>query len=144
MPSLRPTHKGTSPIAGATELNYRYIEETIRHALEVDNIRGACKHAAVLRKYFDRMVLYRQGRVIVEKVAFRVSDAVIYKARASKDWMVGSFLHGYARSLCKLGEARQAIAFHEKVIAVYLEVYGERHPLSSMMYCIPFKCATSS
>ncbi|MBV6342176.1 tetratricopeptide repeat protein [Candidatus Magnetobacterium casense] len=115
-------------IAKASEPNYKYMEEVVRHALEVGNIRGACPHARALGQYFDEMVLYRQGRVIMEKVAVRVSDAAIDEAKANKDISVGNFLNTYATSLWKLGEARQAIAFFEKSLAISLEVYGERHP----------------
>ncbi|MBF0609182.1 MAG: tetratricopeptide repeat protein [Magnetococcales bacterium] len=114
-------------ISGATESNYRYMEEAVRHALEVGNVRGACPHARALGRYFDEMVLYRQGRAIMEKVAVRVSDAVIDEAKASKDVKVGDFLHMYAYSLWQLGDSRQAIAFYEKSLAIRLEVYGKKH-----------------
>ncbi|MBV6343019.1 tetratricopeptide repeat protein [Candidatus Magnetobacterium casense] len=115
-------------ISGATEPNYRYMEEAVRHALEVGNVRGACPHAEKLGRYFREMVLYRQGRAIMEKVAVRVSDAVIDGAKASKEIEVGDFLHTYAYSLWQLGDSRQAIAFLEKALAICLEVYGEKHP----------------
>ncbi|MBF0591178.1 MAG: tetratricopeptide repeat protein [Nitrospirae bacterium] len=108
--------------------NYRYMEEAVCHALAVGNVRDACKYAHVLGKYFYRMVLYRQGRAIMEKVAVKVSDAVIDEAKAEKDGEVGNFLNEYALLLWKLGEAKQAIASYEKSLAIWLEVYGERHP----------------
>ncbi|MES0336780.1 MAG: tetratricopeptide repeat protein [Candidatus Magnetobacterium sp. LHC-1] len=121
-------------IAKATAPNYKYLEEAVFHALEVDNIRGACPHARALGQYFDRMVLYRQGRAIMENVAVRVSDAVIDEAKAAKDIAVSLFLNEYATSLWKLGDQRQAIAFYEKSLAILLEVYGERHPYVATSY----------
>ncbi|MBF0338742.1 MAG: tetratricopeptide repeat protein [Nitrospirae bacterium] len=115
-------------IATSTEPNYKYMEEAVRHALEVGNIRGACPHACVLGRYFDRMVLYRQGLAIMETVAVRVSDTVVDEAKATKDANVAAFLHEYAYSLDTLGDPKQAIAFYEKALASRLEVYGERHP----------------
>ncbi|MES0336066.1 MAG: tetratricopeptide repeat protein [Candidatus Magnetobacterium sp. LHC-1] len=64
----------------------------------------------------------------MEKVAVRVTDEVIGEAKAAKDVEVGSLLHAYAQSLWKLGDARQAIAFYEKSLAILQEVYGTRHP----------------
>ncbi|MBV6342878.1 tetratricopeptide repeat protein, partial [Candidatus Magnetobacterium casense] len=121
-------------IKAASEANYKYLEEAVRHALEVGNIRGACPHARALGDYFDNMVLYRQGRAIMEKVAVRVSDAVVDEAKATKDIAVGNFLHTYAFSLDKLGDPKQAIAFYEKALAICLEVYGERHPYIASLY----------
>ncbi|MBV6341914.1 tetratricopeptide repeat protein, partial [Candidatus Magnetobacterium casense] len=94
----------------------------------VDNIRGACPHARALGRYFDEMVLYREGRAIMETVAVRVSDAVIAETKATKDIAVGNFLHEYAFSLNTLGDPKQAIAFYEKALAIFKEVYGEKHP----------------
>ncbi|KJU87027.1 hypothetical protein MBAV_000769 [Candidatus Magnetobacterium bavaricum] len=121
-------------IAKATEPNYKYMEEAVCHALEVGNIRGACPHARALGDYFDRMVLYRQGRATMEKVAVRVSDAVIDEAKATKDIEVGKFIHEYAYSLWQLGDAKQAIVFFEKSLTIELAVYGERHPSVATSY----------
>ncbi len=121
-------------ISVATESNYKYLEEAVRHALEVGNVRGACPHARELGDYFDRMVLYRQGRAIMETVAVRVSDAVVDEAKATKDISVGNFLNEYATSLWKLGDAKQAIVFYEKSLDIMLEVYGERHPSVATLY----------
>ncbi|MES0336273.1 MAG: tetratricopeptide repeat protein [Candidatus Magnetobacterium sp. LHC-1] len=121
-------------IAKATAPNYKYLEEAVCHALEVGNIRGACPHARALGDYFDRMVLYRQGRAIMEKVAVRVSDAVVDEAKAAKDIAVSLFLNTYATSLWKLGDQRQAIAFYEKSLDIRLKVYGERHPSVATTY----------
>ncbi|KJU81775.1 hypothetical protein MBAV_006029 [Candidatus Magnetobacterium bavaricum] len=115
-------------ISKAAKPNYKYLEEAVSHALEVGNIRGACPHARELGRYFDEMVLYREGRAIMETVAVRVSDAVIAETKATKDVAVGNFLHTYAGSLEKLGDSKQAIAYHEKALTIKLEVYGERHP----------------
>ncbi|MBF0606176.1 MAG: tetratricopeptide repeat protein [Magnetococcales bacterium] len=115
-------------ISKAAKPNYKYLEEAVRHALAVDNIRGACPHARALGRYFDEMVLYREGRAIMETVAVRVSDAVVDEAKATKDVAVGDFLHTYAFSLNTLGDPKQAIAFYEKALTIRLEVYGERHP----------------
>ncbi len=121
-------------ISRATEPNYAYMEEAVHHALEVDNIPGACKHAAVLGQYFDDMVLYRSGRAFMEKVAVRVSDAVIDEAKAKKDAKVGDFLNEYGKLLWTLGDSKQAIAFHKKSLAIRLEVYGEKHPHVAQSY----------
>ncbi|MES0335155.1 MAG: tetratricopeptide repeat protein [Candidatus Magnetobacterium sp. LHC-1] len=112
----------------AAKPNYKYLEEAVRHALAVDNIRGACPHARALGRYFNEMVLYREGRAIMKTVAVRVSDAVIAEAKATKDVAVGNFLHEYAYSLKALGDPKQAIAFYEKALAIFKEVYGEGHP----------------
>ncbi|MBF0537015.1 MAG: tetratricopeptide repeat protein [Nitrospirae bacterium] len=114
-------------ISASHEPNYRYMEEAVYHALETGNICGACWHAAVLGRYFDEMVLYRQGRAIMERVAVRVSDAVIDEAKATKDGKVSDFIHEYALSLDTLGDSKQAIEFYKKALAIRLEVYGERH-----------------
>ncbi|MBF0609149.1 MAG: tetratricopeptide repeat protein, partial [Magnetococcales bacterium] len=112
----------------SSEPNYKYLEEAVRHALAVGDIRGACPYARDLGRYFDGLVLYRQGWAIMEKVAVRVTDEVIGEAKAAKDVEVDSLLHAYAQSLWKLGDARQAIAFYEKSLAILQEVYGTRHP----------------
>ncbi|MBF0606841.1 MAG: CHAT domain-containing protein [Magnetococcales bacterium] len=104
-------------ISDAPEANYKYLEEAVFHALEVGNIRGACPHASALGRYFDNMVLYRQGRAIMEQVAVRVKDEVIGEAKATKDIAVSLFLNTYATSLWKLGDQRQAIAFYEKAVS---------------------------
>ncbi|KJU82314.1 hypothetical protein MBAV_005491, partial [Candidatus Magnetobacterium bavaricum] len=121
-------------ISKAATPDYKYLEEAVRHALEVGIIRGACPHARALGDYFYRMVLYRQGLAIMETVAVRVSDALVDEAKANKDVKVAEFLHGYAYSLNTLGDPKQAIAFYEKAIAIWLEVYGERHPSLATSY----------
>ncbi|MBF0606564.1 MAG: hypothetical protein HQL61_03295 [Magnetococcales bacterium] len=108
-------------ISGSSESDYRYLEEAVRHALEVGNIRGACPHVRALGQYFDRMVLYRQGRAIMETVAVRVSDAVIEEAKAEKDIAVSLFLNTYTTSLWKLGDLKKAIWYLEKELAIKLE-----------------------
>ncbi|MBV6342278.1 tetratricopeptide repeat protein, partial [Candidatus Magnetobacterium casense] len=118
----------------SSEPNYKYLEEAVRHALAVGDIRGACPYARDLGRYFDGLVLYRQGWAIMEKVAVRVTDEVIGEAKAAKDVEVDSLLHAYAQSLWKLGDARQAIAFYEKSLAIFKEVYGERHPSVATTY----------
>ncbi|MBV6341698.1 tetratricopeptide repeat protein [Candidatus Magnetobacterium casense] len=118
----------------SSEPNYKYLEEAVRHALAVGDIRGACPYARDLGWYFDELVLYRQGWAIMEKVAVRVTDEVIGEAKAAKDVEVGSLLHAYAQSLWKLGDANQAIVFHEKSLAIFQAVYGESHPYVAASY----------
>ncbi|MBF0337978.1 MAG: tetratricopeptide repeat protein [Nitrospirae bacterium] len=121
-------------ISEADEQNYKYIEEAVHHALELGNIRGACKHAFAFGQYFDRMVLYREGSALMEKVADRVSDAVIAEAKVKKDINVGNFLNEYATSLWKLGYAKQAIEFYQKALDIWLAIYGEKHPHIAQSY----------
>ncbi|MBV6341500.1 tetratricopeptide repeat protein [Candidatus Magnetobacterium casense] len=121
-------------ISKADEPNYKHLEEAVSHALAVDNIRGACKHADVLGNYFEQMVLYRQGLAIMEKVAARVSDAVIDEAKEKKDISVDNFFNTYAVLLWNLGDTKQAIMFYEKALAIRLVVYGEKHPNVATSY----------
>ncbi|KJU84054.1 hypothetical protein MBAV_003730 [Candidatus Magnetobacterium bavaricum] len=114
-------------ISGSSESNYRYLEEAVHHALEMGNIRGACKYASVLGNYFDSKVLYREGLVIMEKVAGKITDEVIREVKENKDESVSALLNWYASALDKLGNHKQAIAFYEKSLAIQLEIYGEKY-----------------
>ncbi|MBV6340687.1 tetratricopeptide repeat protein [Candidatus Magnetobacterium casense] len=116
------------------EPDHRYLEEAIYHALEVDNIRGACKHAVAMGNYYNNMVLYREGLAILEKVVSKVSDSVIAEAKENKDEYVVYLLDTYASTLDRLGNLKRAIAFYEKALDISLVVYGEKHQVVAMSY----------
>ncbi|MBF0538890.1 MAG: tetratricopeptide repeat protein [Nitrospirae bacterium] len=121
-------------IAGSKEPDHRYLEEAIHHALEVGNVRGACRHAVAVGEYYNSRVLYREGLAILEEVVARVSDSVIVEAKESKDGGVADLLDQYASTLDRLGDSKKAIDFHEKALAIVLGLYGEKHQYVANSY----------
>ena len=57
--------------------NYESIEEAVFHALESENIRVACKHVIPLGKYFDGLLLYRDGLFSRQQVADKITDEIV-------------------------------------------------------------------
>ena len=60
--------------------DYRYLKEAVDHALESNNIRGACRHAIVLGKYLGDLLLYKDKRDLLQKIYERITDEIIREA----------------------------------------------------------------
>ena len=108
--------------------NYESIEEAVYHALESENVRGACKHVVPLGEYFDELLLYQEGLLSRQQIADKITDEIIEDAIKAEDDNVPVFLNNLGSAWSNLGDNQKAIEFYTKALDIDLAVYGDQHP----------------
>jgi hypothetical protein len=104
------------------------LREAVYHALQSDNVSGACKHAIHLEGAMEAMLLYRERVQVLDEVAGRITNKIIEAAIKQKDDDVPALLSLLGSAWSDLGDANKAVVYLEKSLEIRLELFGEEHP----------------
>ena len=114
--------------------DYRYLEEAVYHALESNNIRGACKHAIVLGGYLHYLLLYKGMRDLLQEINGRITKEIIKEAVKEKDGNIATLINNLGLVVRNLGDTMKAIEYYNKALEIDLAVFGDKHPNVAIRY----------
>ena len=114
--------------------DYTLLEEAVFHGLACGKVREVCPHVIVLGQYYDRMVLYKEKLIILQKVACCITVHILEEAVKEKDGnpaIVFSDLGGIYNTL---GKSQKAIEYYTKALGIGLKTFGEDHSHVAIYY----------